>query len=43
MIRVAIAGAGRMGKAIADGLGGRQDMELVGLWARGDDLDAFVS
>jgi 4-hydroxy-tetrahydrodipicolinate reductase len=32
-----------MGKAIAAGLGGQQDMELVGFWARGDDLDALVS
>jgi len=32
-----------MGKAIAAGLDGRQDMELVGFWARGDDLDALVS
>lgn len=43
MIRVAIAGAGRMGKAIAAGLDGQQDMEFVGFWGRGDDLDALVS
>lgn len=43
MIRVAIAGAGRMGKAIEAGLDGQQDMEFVGLWGRGDDLDALVS
>ena len=43
MIRVAVAGAGRMGKAIAAVLGDQQDMELVGLWGRGDDLDALVT
>lgn len=43
MIRVAIAGAGRMGKAIEAGLDGQQDMEFVGFWGRGDDLDALVS
>ena len=43
MIRVAIAGAGRMGKAIAAGLDGQEDMELAGFWGRGDDLDALVS
>lgn len=42
MIRVAIAGAGRMGKAIATGLESRDDLELAGLWGRGDDLDALV-
>ena len=43
MTRVAIAGTGRMGRAIAAGLEARQDMTLVGLWGRGDDLDALVS
>lgn len=43
MIRVAIAGAGRMGKTIAAGLDGQQDMGFVGFWGRGDDLDALVS
>ena len=42
MIRVAIAGAGRMGKAIAAGIDAQQDLELVGTWGRGDDLDALV-
>lgn len=42
MIRVAIAGAGRMGQAIAKGLEALDDMQLVGTWARGDDLDALV-
>jgi len=32
-----------MGKAIAAGLDGQQDMEFVGFWGRGDDLDALVS
>ena len=43
MIRVAVAGAGRMGKAIARGLDSLSDMELVGTWGRGEDLDALVS
>ena len=42
MIRVAVAGAGRMGKAIARGLESQTDMRLVGNWGRGDDLDALV-
>ena len=42
MIRVAIAGAGRMGKAIAAGLDKHDDLELAGIWGRGDDLDALV-
>ena len=32
-----------MGKAIAAGLDGQEDMELAGFWGRGDDLDALVS
>ena len=43
MIRVAVAGAGRMGRAIAAGLESADDMELAGLWKRDDDLDALVS
>ncbi|MBT8083073.1 MAG: 4-hydroxy-tetrahydrodipicolinate reductase [Gammaproteobacteria bacterium] len=42
MIRVAVAGAGRMGQAIAAGLESEAGMELAGIWARGDDLDALV-
>lgn len=42
MIRVAIAGAGRMGQAIAAGLEKQDDMELVGLWGRGNDLASLV-
>lgn len=43
MIRVAIAGTGRMGQAIAESLEQQDDMELAGLWGRGDDLDELVS
>ena len=32
-----------MGKAIEAGLDGQQDMEFVGFWGRGDNLDALVS
>lgn len=43
MIYVAIAGTGRMGQAIADSLKLQDDMELAGLWGRGDDLGELVS
>ena len=43
MIRVAIAGTGRMGQAIAASLEQQEDMELAGLWGRGDDLEALVA
>jgi len=43
VIRVAIAGAGRMAKAVAACLEDQDDMELAGFWGRGDDLDALVS
>ena len=42
MIRVVIAGAGRMGRAIAEGLEAHDELDLVGIWGRGDDLDALV-
>ncbi len=43
MMRVVVAGAGRMGQAIADGLAGRDDMELIGTWRRGEDLATLVA
>jgi 4-hydroxy-tetrahydrodipicolinate reductase len=43
VIRVAIAGAGRMGQAIAAGLEQQDDFELSGLWGRDGDLDAVVA
>lgn len=43
MIRVAIAGAGRMGQSIASALEGSDTMEHVGTWSRGDDLNALVA
>lgn len=42
MIRVAIAGAGRMGQSIASILESLDAFECVGNWRRGDDLDALV-
>ncbi len=42
MIRAAVAGAGRMGQAIAGLIEARDDMQLVGVWRRGDDLDRLV-
>jgi 4-hydroxy-tetrahydrodipicolinate reductase len=43
VIRVAIAGTGRMGQAVAAGLEQQDAMELAGLWGRGDDLDDLVA
>ena len=43
MMRVVVAGAGRMGQAIANGLAGRDDMELIGTWRRGEDLATLVA
>ena len=42
MIRVAIAGAGRMGQAIVAGLDKRDDMEVVGVWGRDNELSPLV-
>ena len=42
MIRVAVAGAGRMGQAIAARVEARDGMQLVGLWRRGGDLEELV-
>lgn len=43
MIRVAVAGAGRMGKAIAAAVEAANDLELAGIWQRGEELDRVVS
>ena len=43
MRRVVIAGAGRMGQAIAARLDTQDDLELVGIWQRGDDLAPLVA
>ena len=42
-MKIAIAGAGRMGQAIAAIVEQQDDLELAGLWDRGGDLDALVS
>lgn len=42
MIRAAIAGAGRMGQAIAAGIDAEAGMEVAGIWSRSGDLDALV-
>ncbi|MEJ2297934.1 MAG: 4-hydroxy-tetrahydrodipicolinate reductase [Woeseiaceae bacterium] len=42
MIRAAIAGAGRMGQAIAGLIDARDGMEVAGVWRRGEDLDALL-
>ena len=42
MIRAAVAGAGRMGQAIAGLIEARDDMHLAGMWRRGADLDSLV-
>ena len=43
MISVAVAGAGRMGKAIAATVERVDDLDLAGIWSRGDDLDALLT
>ncbi len=43
MIRVAIAGAGRMGQSIASILEGNTNLQHVGTWVRGGDLNALVA
>ena len=42
-MRIVIAGAGRMGQAIAARLDAQDDLELVGTWQRGDDLATLVA
>lgn len=42
-MRIAIAGAGRMGQAIAAGIAAQDDLQLTGIWKRGDELDALVA
>lgn len=42
-MKIAIAGAGRMGQVIAAIVEQQDDLELAGLWDRGGDLDALVS
>ena len=41
-MRIAIAGAGRMGQAISALIDQADDLELAGVWHRGDDLDALL-
>lgn len=43
MIRVAIAGAGRMGTAIAAAIDDSPDLENAGIWRRGDDIGQLVA
>lgn len=43
MIRVAVAGAGRMGLAIQRLADERDDVEVVSLWRRGEDLSAAIA
>jgi 4-hydroxy-tetrahydrodipicolinate reductase len=42
-MRIAIAGAGRMGQSIAAGISQYDDLELVGTWKRGGDLDSLLA
>lgn len=43
MTKVAIAGFGRMGQAIAGVLEDSAELILAGIWRRGEDLDALLS
>ncbi|MGI9201582.1 MAG: 4-hydroxy-tetrahydrodipicolinate reductase [Woeseiaceae bacterium] len=42
-IRIGIAGAGRMGQAIAQSVESADDLELAGIWQRGGALDDVLS
>lgn len=42
-LRVAIAGAGRMGRSIAARIAARDDLVLAGTWSRGGDLAAIAA
>ncbi len=41
-LRIAIAGAGRMGRSVAARLENQQEWILAGIWRRGEDLTALV-
>ncbi len=43
MIRATVTGAGRMGLSIQRLADSRSDIDVIHLWARGDDLDAALS
>ena len=40
---VVIAGAGRMGQAIAESIGQSAEFELTGIWRRGGDIDGLLA
>ncbi|NIV18978.1 MAG: 4-hydroxy-tetrahydrodipicolinate reductase [Woeseiaceae bacterium] len=42
-MRIGIAGAGRMGRAIADRVDMAPDLELAGIWRRGGDIDEVAT
>lgn len=42
-LAIAVAGAGRMGQAIAASISARPDLRLVGVWQRGEDLAPLVA
>lgn len=42
-ISVVIAGAGRMGQALAESVDRRPDLDLIGVWQRGQDIDPLIS
>jgi len=42
-VRTGVAGAGRMGNAIAAAIEAAPDLECSGIWRRGEDLDQIVS
>ncbi len=43
MTRVAIAGSGRMGQAVAAAVARSDELTLAGIWRRGEDLDALLA
>lgn len=42
-ISVLIAGAGRMGQALADSVNRHPDLDLLGVWQRGQDIDPLIA
>lgn len=43
VLRIGIAGAGRMGTAVAQAIEAAGDLDLAGIWQRGEDLGAIAA
>lgn len=42
-LTIAVTGAGRMGQAIAAGIEARADLQLAGIWQRGQEIEPLVA